>query len=234
MPRLRWPRPRSRSTAARTDPPTNRPRRSGSRWRTQRPSSARSTRAPRTSAPAPRQAAIRTARWRTVIGRSASARPTTCPKPATDTRDFTVDTEPPTVAPIGRRPNRPHQRPPAQLQLDGGRRRPEPAGVLARLGHPLVRGLHEPTQYDQATPLDEGSYTFRSGLRRGRQHRDRHPHLQRRPHPAHGHPHGPRPTGPTNDSRPSFGWTTTPENARECSVDQDTINFGPVHLPQPA
>ncbi len=35
------------------------------------------------------------------------------------------------------------------------------------------------------------------------------------------------PTGPTNDPRPSFGWTTAAENARECSVDQGTINFGP-------
>lgn len=35
------------------------------------------------------------------------------------------------------------------------------------------------------------------------------------------------PAGPTNDPQPSFGWTTDAENARECSLDQGTINFGP-------
>ena len=37
--------------------------------------------------------------------------------------------------------------------------------MLARPGHTLVGACTSPTQYDQATPLDEGSYTFRTGSR---------------------------------------------------------------------
>ena len=35
------------------------------------------------------------------------------------------------------------------------------------------------------------------------------------------------PSGPTNDPRPSFGWTTGAQNDRECSIDQGTSDFGP-------
>ncbi len=148
---------------------------------------------------------------------------------ATDTRTFTRRPHPAHGHPRSRRPNRPDQRPPAQLQLDGGRGRPEPARVLARLGHALVRGLHEPDAIRPGHPARRGQlHVPDPGRGRGRQHRDRHPHLHRRPHPAHGHAHGRGPFGADERSAPKLSaGPPRRRTASECSVDQGTINFGP-------
>ena len=157
------------------------------------------------------------------------------PETTTETRDFTIDTEAPTVSLAGGRPNRPDQRPPAQLHLDGGRGRPEPARVLARLGHALVRGLHEPHAIRPGHPARGGQLHLPDpGRGPSRQHRDRHPHVQRRPHPAYGHPHGPRPHGAHERSAPKL---RLDHRGRECPpllARPGHDQLRPVHVPKPA
>ena len=84
-----------------------------------------------------------------------------------------------------------------------------------------------PTQYDQSAPLAEGSYTFRIRTEdeAGNAASAMRTFTVDLTPPTINLSGGP--TGPTNNPRPTFGWTTAPANARACSVDQGTPDFGP-------
>jgi hypothetical protein len=146
----------------------------------------------------------------------------------TETRDFTVDTEPPTVTLQAGGPTGPTNDPQPSFSWTAAGDDQSLRECSLDSGTPSFGACTGSTQYDQATPLAEGNYTFRVRVT----------------DPAGNTASATRdfsvdltppavtltalgPTGPTNDPRPSFGWTTAAENARECSVDQGTINFGP-------
>lgn len=150
------------------------------------------------------------------------------PETTTETRDFTVDTAPPTVTLGAGGPTGPTNDPQPSFSWTAAGDDQSLRECSLDSGTPSFGACTSPTQYDQATPLDEGSYTFRIRVEdeAGNTATDTRTFSVDLTPPtvtltALG------PTGPTNDSRPSFGWTTAAENARECSVDQGTINFGP-------
>ena len=147
---------------------------------------------------------------------------------ATDTRTFSVDLTPPTVTLGAGGPTGPTNDPQPSFSWTAAGDDQSLRECSLDSGTPSFGACTSPTQYDQATPLDEGSYTFRIRVEdeAGNTATDTRTFSVDLTPPtvtltALG------PTGPTNDSRPSFGWTTAAENARECSVDQGTINFGP-------
>jgi len=143
-------------------------------------------------------------------------------------RDFRIDTQAPSVAldPLG---------------PTGPTNDPEPSFSWTALGDdaslrtcsldsgtPSFGACTTPTQYDQDTPLAEGSYTFRIRVEDeagnlATDSRDFTLDIT----PPTVTLSGVGPTGPTNDRRPSFGWTTAAGNDRECSVDQGMPDFGP-------
>ena len=146
----------------------------------------------------------------------------------TETRDFTVDTEPPTVTLQAGGPTGPTNDPQPSFSWTAAGDDQSLRECSLDSGTPSFGACTSPTQYDQATPLAEGNYTFRVRVTdpAGNTATDTRTFSVDLTPPtvtltALG------PTGPTNDPRPSFGWTTAAENARECSVDQGTINFGP-------
>jgi hypothetical protein len=142
-------------------------------------------------------------------------------------RDFTVDTEAPTVSLEGG-PTGPTNDPQPSFSWTAAGDDQSLRECSLDSGTPSFGACTSPTQYDQATSLAEGSYTFRIRVEdeAGNTATDTRAFSVDLTPPAVtltalG------PTGPTNDPRPSFGWTTAAENARQCSIDQGTINFGP-------
>ena len=147
---------------------------------------------------------------------------------ATDTRIFSVDLTPPTVTLGAGGPTGPTNDPQPSFSWTAAGDDQSLRECSLDSGTPSFGACTSLTQYDQATLLDEGSYTFRIRVEdeAGNTATDTRTFSVDLTPPtvtltALG------PTGPTNDSRPSFGWTTAAENARECSVDEGTINFGP-------
>ena len=82
------------------------------------------------------------------------------PETTTDTRDFTVDTEPPTVA-IDDGPTGPTNDPQPSFTWTAAGDDQSLRECSLDSGTPSFGACTSAMQFDQATPLDDGSYTFR-------------------------------------------------------------------------
>ena len=154
-----------------------------------------------------------------LIGTQALAAPST-----TETRDLTVDTDPPTVT-LNAGPTGPTNDPTPSFGWTATDDNPSFRQCSLDQGTPAFGPCTTATTYDAPAPLPEGSYTFRIRVRGTASNTA----TDTRDFTVDLTP----PTvtlnagsaGPTNDPRPTFGWTTAAENDRDCSIDQGTPAF---------